>query len=295
MKSIEKVILEELKNIPEREDFYRIEEILKNPNEKEILIAAHRGDWRNSPENSLQSIKNAIKMGIDIVEIDIARTKDNELILLHDETLNRSTTATGKASDFTVSELKKFYLNDGCGNPTFHKIPTLEEALELAKGKIWLNIDKCCDVLELAYDLVEKKEMLGQVIFKTDLKFSTALNKYGELLSKIYYMPKIEPNQIYDDEYLEHMEQKSNPIIYELKFDMPDSTSLKFIEPILKKNKKIWVNTLWPTQCGGCSDELSIFYPDEGWGEVISKGANVIQTDRPLELLEYLKIKKLHR
>jgi glycerophosphoryl diester phosphodiesterase len=70
----------------------RVKEIIKqlqNPNGR-VLVVAHRGDWRNAPENSIQAIHNAIAMGVDIVEIDIHKTKDGQLVLMHDETIDRT-------------------------------------------------------------------------------------------------------------------------------------------------------------------------------------------------------------
>ena len=62
---------------------------LHDKNSKYIFVIAHRGDWRNAPENSIQCIENAIEMGVDMVEIDIQPTKDRNFICMHDETLER--------------------------------------------------------------------------------------------------------------------------------------------------------------------------------------------------------------
>ena len=67
------------------------EEFKISPSE-EILVVSHRADWRNAPENSIQAIQNCINMGVDMIEIDLKRTKDGHLILMHDKTLNRTTT-----------------------------------------------------------------------------------------------------------------------------------------------------------------------------------------------------------
>ena len=60
------------------------------PENKNVLVASHRGDWRNACENSIEAIDNAVKMGVDIVEVDLARTKDGHLILMHDSKLDRT-------------------------------------------------------------------------------------------------------------------------------------------------------------------------------------------------------------
>ena len=63
----------------------QIREQLMSRSTNSVLVVAHRGDWRNFPENSLEGIENAIKMGVDIVELDVQRTQDGVLILMHDE------------------------------------------------------------------------------------------------------------------------------------------------------------------------------------------------------------------
>ena len=76
-----------------------------------VMIFAHRGDWRNSPaENSLIAFQRCIDEGIDGIEIDVQETQDGALVVLHDETLERTTTGRGKVSDHTLSELRQLYL-----------------------------------------------------------------------------------------------------------------------------------------------------------------------------------------
>ena len=59
-------------------------------NDSDIMVVSHRADWRNAPENSLQGIQNCIDMGVDMVEIDLKKTKDGHLVLIHDRTVDRS-------------------------------------------------------------------------------------------------------------------------------------------------------------------------------------------------------------
>ena len=123
-----------------------IRDRLFNPNDKSILVASHRGDWRNACENSLEAIENAIKIGVDIVEVDLARTKDGQLILMHDSKLDRTTTGKGLISEHTLAEIKNLRLRNGCHIKTIYKVPTLEEALLVAKGRVMLNLDKAFDL-----------------------------------------------------------------------------------------------------------------------------------------------------
>lgn len=107
--------------------------IIENLNNNNILVVSHRADWRNAPENSLQAIQNCIEMGVDMIEIDLKKTKDGQLILMHDKTIDRTTTGKGKPEDYTLEELGKFNLRNGAGHKTRHKIPTFEEVMLLCK------------------------------------------------------------------------------------------------------------------------------------------------------------------
>ena len=85
-----------------RNHLKEITDNLKNSTNNYVLVAAHRGDWRNAPENSIQAIKNCIEMGVDMVEIDVRMTKDSALVLMHDNTIDRTTTGEGKVSEWTL-------------------------------------------------------------------------------------------------------------------------------------------------------------------------------------------------
>lgn len=99
----------------------KIREKLLNRDQSTVIVASHRGDWRNFPENSLEAIDNAIKMGVDIVELDVQRTKDGELILMHDPTLDRTTTGKGKIAEVALDSIRKLKLKNGCAIRTIHQ------------------------------------------------------------------------------------------------------------------------------------------------------------------------------
>lgn len=99
------------------------ENLLGNYSDR-VLVVSHRADWRNAPENSLQGIRNCIDMGVDMVEIDLKKTKDGHLVVMHDKTINRTMTGKGNAEDYTLAELKAMRLKNGAGCKTRHQIPT---------------------------------------------------------------------------------------------------------------------------------------------------------------------------
>ncbi len=110
--------------------------------EKDIIIAGHRGGMQEGyPENCIASCENTLRLMPAYFEIDARLTKDSVIVLMHDATIDRTTTGKGLVSDYTYKELQDFYLKDRQGNVTPYKIPTLDEMLEWGKGKTVFNID----------------------------------------------------------------------------------------------------------------------------------------------------------
>ena len=93
------------------------------------LLAAHRGGAALWPENSLLAFRNAIALGADFIEFDVHLSKDGELVVIHDPTLERTTTGGGPVKDRTVAELKALRLKDRTGAVTGETVPTLEEVV----------------------------------------------------------------------------------------------------------------------------------------------------------------------
>ena len=80
---------------------------------KSILVVAHRGAHKTVPENTLASLEKAIELGVDYVELDVRRTKDGVLVLLHDASVNRMTNGKGKIEDLTFDEIHKLNIRGG--------------------------------------------------------------------------------------------------------------------------------------------------------------------------------------
>nr|WP_320000332.1 glycerophosphodiester phosphodiesterase family protein [uncultured Draconibacterium sp.] len=110
-------------------------------NDKSIVIIGHRGAAALAPENTLASIQKAIDVGVDIVEIDVQRTSDNVIIVLHDKSIDRTTNGSGKTIDLTYEQILSKNIVDKEGNVTNYFIPTLEEVLKLVQGQSKLLIE----------------------------------------------------------------------------------------------------------------------------------------------------------
>lgn len=265
---------------------------LKDKDSKRVIVVSHRGDWRSAPENSLQACKNCIEMGVDMIEIDLKKTKDNQLVLMHDQTIDRTTDGKGSPSCYTLEELRKFHLKNGLGRPTFHQIPTLEEMLELAKGKILINIDKGYDYFKEVYALLVKTGTIDQVVIKSGHSYQKVKAENGNVLDEVIYMPIINLNAPNAGEMIDGY-KAMKPIAIECCFSEVTPEVLRLLKKVRDNGSKIWLNSLWPSLNGGHDDDraVELGQTDASWGWLIEQGASLIQTDRPHDLINYLQKK----
>lgn len=270
---------------------------LHQPNDKHVLVTAHRGDWRNAPENSLQAYKLAIAMGVDMIEVDLNKTSDGVVVIMHDGTIDRTTNGKGKPSDYTLEQLKKFRLRDGLGTLTKHTIPTLEEVMELVKGKVLVNLDKSYPYYNEAYQVLKKTGTLQQALFKTDATYPEVRERYPAILDSITFMAVVNLAKPTAKQTIDDYQKGMKPVAFELIFQQDTSAILTNNAFIRKHGAKVWINSLWPSLNGGHDDNLAVEESNtkDSWDWLIAHGATMIQTDRPQALLNYLRKRSLHR
>lgn len=268
---------------------------LLSPNQQSVLVVAHRGDWRNYAENSIEGIEGSIAMGVDIVEIDVARTKDGHLVLMHDKKVDRTTNGQGLVSDFTLEELKALNLKNGLGrSSTEFTVPTLREAMLTAKGKIMVNLDKADQYFVDVYKVLEETGTVEQTIIKSDKPYAQLRQTHGEHLDKMVFMPVVNLDKNIHIDSLKTLLHKRY-VSYELVFQEENRELLRLIQKQLKGNSVIWINSLWPSLCAGYCDDKALKNPEAIYGHLIdSLGARIIQTDRPAYLIDYLAKRGLH-
>ena len=124
---------------------------------KNVVVIGHRGACGYYPENTLLSFRKAFDMGVDYVELDVRLSKDEVPVVIHDETLNRTTDGSGRVREYALEELKKF--DAGLGE----RIPTLEEVIELAvkvDGKLLIEI-KDVDAVDETIYLIKKYNFIN--------------------------------------------------------------------------------------------------------------------------------------
>ena len=131
---------------------------------KKPLCIAHRGAFVEAPENTLKSFKMAIEMGADMIELDVHLTKDRRVVVIHDDTIDRTSNGSGAVKDYTLEELKKFDFGEG------EKIPTLEEVFELTKGKVLVNVEiKEMNMAKEVVEIIERYNMADKVLVSSFL------------------------------------------------------------------------------------------------------------------------------
>ena len=283
---------------PKEQYANRAEKILaqiNDPNSEYVVVISHRGDWRNYPENSIPAIESVIRMGVDMMELDVKMTKDSVLILMHDKTIDRMTNGKGLVSDITYDSLMTFNMKRAHNVLTDTiKVPTLREALLCCKDRILVNVDHAYPYYKEIVELADELGVTGQVL----MKGKSSIDKVNEDMSKhehnLLYMPIIDINKPKGKAlFTEYQERGVVPMAYEVCWQYPGEEIDDCIEKILETGSKAWVNTLWPSLCGGYGNDDDAAFgaadPADVYGQYLDMGFSMIQTDRPELLIDYLR------
>ncbi len=267
---------------------------LTNPESRHVMVAAHRGDWQWAPENSFSGFKNCIEAGVDILEIDVRLSSDGVPMIIHDSSLDRTTTGKGKVKDWSMDSLKTLYLKDASGTVTQERIPTLEEVMIMARGEILIYLDKSHNTVREILPVLERTGTLQQTIFVSKFSHSKAVEQFGALLEEVIYVPVVEykiPDLV--NHTNEHMRKADFPV-YQVRIDSVDSDSYRIWQKLKAEPVKLFVAATWVHHTMGHDDAISRTDPDQGWGWLIDNGFSLIETNHPYELLRYLRNKGLH-
>ena len=248
-----------------------------------VLVAAHRVQSENYPENSIAAIKEMIAMGVDIVELDVRETKDGVMVMVHDKTVDRTTNGKGLVSEMTWKQLKRLRLLHN-GKPTAERIPTFKEVLALVKGRVMLDIDYKAEgerAAKTTLQILRKKKIEQQCLFFLyDYKDADALYAINPNLQFM--------TRTYNKEDVDGVFQLKMPVSIIHADDKFYSDSLMHV--IRQKGKRLWMNAL------NKYDKMELEHKNSGFDALLQlKYTNVIQTDLPKALLAYLKERGLHR
>lgn len=257
-----------------------------------VMVVAHRGYWHHAPENSMAAIKNAVEIGVDMVEVDARRTKDGVMILMHDKTLERTTNGTGTVADHTWEELQKLKLKTHEGVLTEHTIPTLEQVMNYAKGRVLVNIDKAWEAFQEIGQVLRKTGTLEIAVPKAGLN-AQQMRPWMQHIQGSQFMAVIDLDKAKDprkkiDDYISAYQ----PPLMELSFQTENSSILGQYEDLQAKDVKIWMTPCAPQWAAGHDDSRAIGGDLEGgWGWLLDHGATILLTNEPKALIAYLETK----
>ena len=268
---------------------------LKDPKSEYMVVVSHRGDWRNYPENSLPAIESVIRMGVDMMELDVKKTKDGVLVLMHDGTLDRTTTGHGKVSDYTYEEILRFNLKRGHGiDIPGLKVPTLRQALEVCKDRITVNVDQGYEYYDEVLAIAEELGVTDQILIKGGYPWPDVQKKLAQHPRNLMYMPVVGNVQGGEsDQFKSYITAKKPQMAYELCFNELNDNVKDAARKVLASGSKVWVNTIWGSLCGEHDDDKAFGAadPDAVYGPILDLGTSIIQTDRPEFLIRYLEKK----
>jgi glycerophosphoryl diester phosphodiesterase len=235
---------------------------------KKIIVIAHRGAHRDAPENTLASLEKAIEIGCDYVELDVRRTKDGALVIMHDSSVNRMTNGKGKIADLTLEEIRKLEVKSRhAAKWAGLKVPTFDEMLDHAKGRMKIYVDHKqappADVLAA----INRHGMLHDVVIYGSV---STLREYKRLAPDVWIMPG-HPDSIAQIESL----------CRDLKPETLDGSIVEWtpsqVEAAHKSGAQVWV------------DNRSSLDNEAGIKKDVELGVDAIQTDDPATVLTVLK------
>jgi glycerophosphoryl diester phosphodiesterase len=240
---------------------------LKHP----IAVIAHRAGRNGTPENTLAAIRNAIRLGVDYVELDIRTTKDGHLVIMHDSTVDRTTNGAGAIKDLDLDALRE--LDAGSKfDPKFagEKVPTFEEVLTMCRGKVNIYVDhKEASTVQL-FAAIKAHGMENQVVVYNS---PNELQEWKRIAPHIPVMPSLPdryrvPNGIAEFEKILHAE-------------------------VLDGNLREWTRDLVnQAHAAGAKvyvDNLGENDNPAGYRKAIEMGVDGIQTDYPDRFINFLK------
>lgn len=237
-----------------------------------VLVAAHRAAHKEFPENSLEAIRKSIELGVDIIEIDVKVSKDGVPFLMHDRTMNRTTTGKGDPEELTWEELQQFNIVDK-GKTTSLKIPALEDALELADGKILVDLDLKTERIERVIEIVKKTDT-QEIVFFFDSDYSI-LSAVRNADKELMIMPRAYSTAMADSAIM-----LFDPPMVHIDFSFYTSECVQLIK---SSSARVWINAL-----GECDEDIRNGKTKRALKRLLSEGATIVQTDEPELLLKTL-------
>jgi glycerophosphoryl diester phosphodiesterase len=267
----------------------RLEE-MAHPTAGKVLVIAHRSCWKDTAENSLAGVRACIAMRVDGVEFDVRHSRDGVAVVMHDETVDRTTNGHGRVSDLTLAQLKALRLKQGAGGDgaalTDQTVPTLKDYLSAARGNLWLVFDVKDGSQAESFEIAKAVGVQRQAIFFYECRNDYLLNKIKSFWDEVVVFPIRFQADGPLSAGLDDCPSRPARLIH-TKWTGPgylEAASGK----IAAENARVWIATMFSEDVAGNDDKRALLQPEEVWGAQIEAGANMIMTNEPEALLQFL-------
>lgn len=263
---------------------------LADPTSPHIIAVAHRACWETAPENSLAAIDACVALGIDAVELDVRHTRDGVAVVIHDETVDRTTNGHGRVADMSWKELSRLRLkvSDGGASArlTRARVPTLDAYLAHAKNRIMIVYDVKDGSQRKTFPHIEKAGTVDQAIFFYECVDQTLASAIAPFRDRVVTIPimfgkdgPLAPAAVRcpsNPAGWAHVKWSDNDWLSQVAADQSRA-------PV-----RLWTATMFPADNAGHDDALALTDPDAVWGAQIKAGAGMIMTNEPRALINYL-------
>lgn len=255
------------------------------------FLAAHRGVCgANIPCNTIAAFAIAVAQGAEVIELDVAKSKDGELFVFHPGMEHVYLKCGKSLEEMSAAEIENVAILNQDEAPTSYKIPTLEEVLTFLKGKAYIAVDKFWTEPKGISEVIRKVGVEKQVIVKTytDEESIANVEKYA---SDFMFLPMVFETDTVTEMLLEkNIRYIGLEALFET--EQADIISDEYIESMHKKGLLVWMNGIVYNEKAVISahhtDDISLTdSPEKGWGWLAAKGADFIQTDWLLAAKNY--------
>ncbi|WP_123846952.1 glycerophosphodiester phosphodiesterase family protein [Chitinophaga lutea] len=230
-----------------------------------FTVIAHRGDHAKAPENTLAAYQQAIDHDLDYIEADLRTTRDGRLVIMHDNTVDRTTNGKGKVRELTFEAIRQLKTDGG------HQVPAFKEVLQLCKGRVHIYLDfKDADV-KAAFEEIKAAGMEQQVLVYVNKGAQYAA--WRSIAPAVPLMVSL-PEDVRDAAVLNAFLDRHPVSALDGGYKQ---YTREMVEAAVKRGVAVWPDML---------------HPEEGpalWKEAIALGLRGLQTDRPADFAAYLR------
>ena len=267
----------------------------------DVLVVAHRachqpapsrGFEQALPENSLSALERCVALGVDLVEIDVRRTRDGQLVVMHDAKVDRTTDGKGRVSDLTLERIQDLRLAGGAEAP-----PTLEAMLAAARGRILVNIDLKGPYAAQAAEIARRVGATDWVLFKAKAGLGAPPIADQAPYQDLAFMPMVAGKAAKGPAGLGRITarqasgERQIPAVEMVALRREGFAAVR--DAARAARIRVWTNTLaekgWRGVLDQSGDRKALRDPHKAWGRLIGQGVSIIQTDYPAALLDYLE------